>query len=128
VTSRGIDVTFLNGHPAVLLTDAAAARELAALVHRANDQRVYAGGLPVPSAAPFVAAARAMVSLEALVPATEPELASAPADPSSLVSVKAASQQLGIGSRAVRKRIAAGSLRAQRVGSCWLIEAKELCR
>ena len=128
MTGRGlIEVTFIDGRPVLLLTpDDGQLEELAALVDRANAQRVYRGGLPIPAASPFVGAARHVVALARLVPRTEPKIASGAVSSEALIDTKSSGALLGIGERAVRKRIAAGTLPARRFGTTYWIDRKDL--
>jgi len=128
VTGVGIEALIVVdrvGDRYVVMLAAAALDQLAALTRRAADQAQYRGELPIPVVAPFLAAASRARALNALVPNAEPALGVPVTGGSPLIGVREASRLLGIGPRAVRKRIDAGTLSAQRVGRDWLIDVRE---
>jgi excisionase family DNA binding protein len=103
--------------------------EMAALLHRANAQRVHRGEMPLPMATETANALRYAANLSAMVsdvPHAEHELAEGNPSTARLVTTGQAAQVLGITERAVRQRIARKKLSAKRVGRDWHISTTEL--
>lgn len=122
-----MEVSFLaDGRPCLVLIASDDLHELADFIHRADRAEAYAGRLPCPSAGPFVAAARRLLAISALVPLLEPERTSGSASAARWISTTRAAQLLNISDRAVRKRIKAGTLRGQLLGGRWLVDLKEI--
>ena len=122
-----MDVRFLaNGQPCVLLVSSRDLRELVALVERTDRAEVYAGRMPSPVAGAFVRAGRHVLAIAELVPQSEPKDVSEGRSTARWATTKEAAGLLGITDRAVRKRIATGSLVARRLGGQWFIDTKEI--
>lgn len=122
-----MEVSFLaDGRPCLVLFADADLRELSDFMHRADRAEAYAGRLPCPSAGPFVAAARRVLAISALVPLLEPQSASTSSSAARWISTTRAAELLNISDRAVRKRLKVGTLRGQQLGGRWLVDLKEI--
>lgn len=121
----GLAVLFLaDGTPCVVITSISILRVLADLLDSHDKRTVYSGGLPSPAVAAFVPAARHVAALAEMrtVPQSEPGRANQAVLPGRWITTRQAASQLGIGERAVRKRIQRGQLRAQRRGGVWFVD------
>lgn len=118
--------TFLaDGTPCLVLVADNSLSELVALVDRTDRATAYAGRLPSPAAGQFVRLGRHVLAVAALVPQREPTTASQAPGSARWITTKEAADILRVTERAVRKRIANGSLTAQMLGGRWLIDLKE---
>lgn len=123
-----IAVRIIDGRPALILDDRVQLDELQRVLHQVNSTEVWRGREPIRSAIDFVRAARAAVVLidSALVPHAEPNNDAEVPVEGAWITTQEASRLLGISTRAVTKRVAAGTLIARKVGGNLLIDSKEL--
>lgn len=127
VNEDDIAVTFLtDGRPCLVIVADEELSDLVALVDQVDRAAAYAGRMPSPAAGRFVHAGRHALAVAALVPQREPETASEAPPPARWITTKEAADHLRVTERAVRKRIAAGSLTARQLGGRWLIDIKEI--
>lgn len=127
-------VAFVAGRPVVVVSDAAALVELAAIVERHDRAAVYAGRVPSLAGVEFMESARRAAALLELLnlPETDTVPRSVPADASGAVAggrwltTAQVAEVLGISERAVRKRIHVGTLTAQLRAGRWFIDALHL--
>jgi excisionase family DNA binding protein len=103
--------------------------QMAALLLRANAQRVHRGEMPLPMATETANVLHGAANLAAMVrdvPHAEHELAEGNPPTAGLVTTGQAAQILGITERAVRQRITRKKLPAKRVGRDWHIRTTDL--
>jgi len=97
--------------------------QMAALLLRANAQRVHRGEMPLPMATETANVLHGAANLAVI---TEHELAEGNPVTAGLVTTGQAAQVLGITERAVRQRITRKKLPAKRVGRDWHISTTDL--
>lgn len=121
-------VRLLDGRFGVWLDDRAALEELQAVLHQLNMTQVWRGRLPIESAVSLVRATRALIALvdASQVPAAEPTSDAEVPVEASWITTEETARLLGIGPRAVRKRVATGTLQGRKVGGILLINSKEM--
>lgn len=121
-------VRVVDGQPAVVVLGREALVELAAHLERLNTTHVWRGGQPIAGAVDFVRAARAAVTLHAVseVPHGEPELVAEGVATESWITTDQAAKLFGITARAVRKRVAVGTLVGRKVAGVLFINAEEI--
>ena len=115
-----------DGQPCLVLSASRDLDELAELVERADKTAVWKGQVPTLAGAAFVQGIRHLLALSALVPQAAPsEDNDSPAARRWLTTTEVA-PVLKITERAVRKRIAAGTIPARQLGGRWLIDTKDI--
>lgn len=122
----GPRVMIIDQVPCLVLTDPNDLTELAELMDRTDKQAIYRRRLPTPSVAPFVAAARHVAALAQLVPVAELSRAPDSPDGAHWISTTDAAETLGVTDRAIRKRLARGTLQGQQIAGRWWIDLRNL--
>lgn len=115
-----------DGRVCLVLTASSELAELVALVNRTDRAAAYSGRMPSPAAGAFVRAGRHVLAIAELVPQPVPNNAEGHPQQSRWITTSQAAQTLGVSERAIRKRIARGSLVARMIGGRWLIDIKEI--
>jgi hypothetical protein len=127
--ARPVAVEWISGAPCVVIRAPWAAEEIRRVVARWDAGVRYRGQDSLASAAPFLSAAAAMLALHRLnaaVPAAEPNRVSTMPSAGQWVSTRDAARLLGIGERAVRKRVAVGTLTGQKIGGVLWLNSEEM--
>lgn len=129
MSARSFSVRLVGGRPSLVIGDRDALDELRAELERLNSMRVWRGGEPIASVVGFVRAARAalvLIDAGTAVPAAALDSDAVVSVAASWITTEQTARLLGIGARAVRKRVVAETLVGRKVGGVLLIDSKEL--